>query len=204
MKIEKTFIISLPGRLDRLIPLIDYLKSIGFDYSVVSAIKNSDGRKGLILTIEKLFGDILKEDGDIFLILEDDCKFLTNPIDTIEKCFEQLSDDFDMLFLGCNLWQNKVEKYSENLILLQDAYALHSVIYSRNGMAKILGAIHEMKDVVPLDVLIKEKVMVENKCFCSIPMITTQIDSYSDIEKRNTKYSKFLEERFAEKTKHLQ
>lgn len=209
--IDRTYIISLPDRLtDRLIPLIDYLKSIDLDYSVFLAIKDRDGKRGLIFSIEKLFTEILKEhfnlEQPIFLILEDDCKFLSDPREVIKKCLQQLPKDFDMLFLGCNLWQNHVYKYRDNLIKLDDAYATQSIIYSKKGIEKVLNVIHEFEKneiIIPYDVLIKEFIMPDGKCFCSFPNLTTQLNGFSDIEQKEVKYSKFLEHRFTEQTKHL-
>lgn len=204
MKIEKTFIVSLPNRLfDRLIPLIDYVKEIDLDYFVVSAIKKDNGKVGLIKTVYKLFSDCIDLGLRNILVLEDDCRFLINPIETINKCFEQLPEDYDMLYLSCNLWQNHVYKYSENLIQLEDAYTTHCVIYSESGIRKVLEAINENNDLLPLDVLIKEKIMPDKKCFCSFPILAKQMDSFSDIENKEVKYSRFIEDRFEEKTKHL-
>lgn len=204
MNISKTFIISLPHRLtDRLIPLIDYLKSIGLDYFVHGAIKDNDGRKGLVETIKQLFNESINQKLEIIMVLEDDCSFIENPKNIIDRCLGQLPQDFDMCSLGCNLWQSHVYKYSENLIQLSDAYATHAVIYSKSGMDKILKAINENNPFLPLDVLIKERIMLDGKCFCSLPMAATQIISYSDIENKITNWGKVLQERFKEKTAHL-
>lgn len=209
MKIEKTFILSLPSRLvDRLIPLIDYLKSIDLDYFVWGAFKECDGRVGLIKTIKSLFTDVLKTDIQIVLVLEDDCFFLQNPIGIIDKCLQQLPADFDLCYLGCNLWQDQIHKYSDNLLQVTDVYGTQSIIYSRAGIQKILDVINEieiniMQPVIPYDVIIKEKIMSDGKCFCSFPNLTTQTVSYSDIENKVTDWSRVLETRFLEKTKHL-
>lgn len=205
MKIDKTFIISLPHRLtDRLVPLIDYLKGIGLDYHTYSAIRNNDGRLGLIKTIQRLFAELVSNKYDhTFLVLEDDCRFLINPIETIKKCFKQLPEDWDCLSLGCNLWQSHVYKYSENLIQLSDSYSTHSIVYSKIGMVKVLNAIETMTGVVPLDVLIKERVMQDNKCFCTFPILTTQCEGFSDIENKIVNYNSIIEKRFADRTAHL-
>lgn len=209
MKIEKTFIISLPFRLvDRLIPLIDYLKSIELDYFVWGAFKQCDGRVGLIKTIKSLFTDVLKTDKQVILVLEDDCFFLQNPIGIIDKCLQQLPEDFDLCYLGCNLWQENIHKHSDNLLQVTDVYGTQSIIYSRTGMQKIVDAIIEietdiMQPIKPYDVIIKEKIMPDGKCFCSFPNLTSQIVSHSDIENKVTDWRRVLETRFTEKTAHL-
>ncbi len=204
MNIDKTFIINLVPRIDRLIPLIDNLKELGFDYWPFHATKHKVGWIGLLHTMRQLIKQVILETPfTCVLILEDDARFIINPTETIEKCLVQLPEDFDLLFLGCNLWQSHVYKYSDNLIQLSDAYATHAIVYSRKGLEKVLMAIEDNLDGVPFDILLKNKLMPDGKCFCSFPLLATQITSYSDIENKVTDWSRVLEVRFKEKTAHL-
>lgn len=191
---------------DRLIPLIDHLEQLEFDYSVFKATKMNDGKLGLIVTVSDLFRQLLEDTSwEYKFIAEDDMRFIIdNPKVIIEKCLMQLPDEWDMLYLGCNLWQPLIHKHSQNLIQVSDVYALHSVIYSRAGMKKVLDSINEMVNIIPLDVLIKEKVLPDGKSYCSLPMLTKQIESYSNIENRIVNWEKVLQNRFNERTKHLQ
>lgn len=206
MKIDKTFILSLSERkTDRLLPLIEHLKEMEWDnYEVVEATKLSDGKLGLIISVAHLLRQLIyNEEISCVLICEDDFRFLQPAQEIIDKCLEQVGEDFDLIYLGCNLWQTEVKLFSENLIQLNDAYALHSVIYSKSGMKKVLKAIEEMLVTIPLDVLIKDKVLPDGKSFCAFPILTTQISGQSDIEKKFVDWSKVLQDRFNEKTKHL-
>jgi hypothetical protein len=200
-------VISLEERFtDRIIPLIEHLEGFGFDYTVFKATKLDDGKLGLIVTVADLFRQLLLDESwDYKFIAEDDMRFIVdNPKEIIEKCLEQLPGDFDILYLGCNLWQSIIHKYSSNLIKVEDVFALHSCIYSRTGMQKVLDAIHSMVTIIPLDVLIKEKILPSGKCFCSLPMLTKQISGYSNIENKIVDYDRILQNRFNERTKHLQ
>lgn len=206
MKIDKTFIISLRDRYeDRLVPLINHLQELDFkDYYIYAATKNEIGALGLLETMYSLLSECLTAGLNNVLICEDDLVFIKpHPNEIIEKCLEQLPDNYDCLFLGCNLWQTIVYKYSPNLIQLYDSYATQSVLYSKSAMIKIVKAIEEMKGIVPLDILIKEKIMPDGNTYCAFPNLTSQINSYSDIERKYIDYSKILEERFEERTKHL-
>ncbi len=203
-----TFIISLKERLiTRLIPLIDYVKSIGLDYSVHPATKDDDGRRGLILSIQQLLYKCVEENLECILVLEDDCKFIRdNTMEIVDKCLEQLPEDYDMLFLGCFLTQKLIHKYSENLLQLSEARATQSIIYSKKGMIKLLKALENprgSRTVVPLDDVIQQKIMRDKKTFCSFPNLTSQHSGFSDIEKKSVSYSKWLEENFTKKTAHL-
>lgn len=204
--IDKTFILSLRNRYaDRLVPLINHLQELDFkDYKIYEAIKDEIGAFGLIRTIYNLFTESLCNGLENILVLEDDVIFLKPDINSrIESLLKQLPETYDCLFFGCNLWQTIVYKYSPNLIQLYDAYGTQSVLYSKSGMGKIVKAIEEMKGVVPLDILIKEKVMPDGNVFCAFPSLTSQIVSYSDIENKVIDWSKILELRFEERTKHL-
>lgn len=206
MKIDKIFIISLEERKeDRLMPLLFKLHELGFEnYTVCRAIKNKNGALGLIETIKKLFTECVEQGLENILVFEDDVSFITDNIkDKINVCLSQAPEDFDCIYLGCNLWQNVVFNYSPNLIQLYDAYGLQSVIYSRKAMAKIIEAIDNMKAFVPLDVLIQNRLMAHAKCFCSYPALTSQIVSYSNIQNKVQDWGKVLHDRFIEKTKHL-
>lgn len=206
MKIQKTVIISLPERKeDRLIPLQAHIKEFNWlNYEVYEAVKLSDGKLGLIVSVADILSKLL-EDKEIscVLVCEDDFRFLQEPNEIVEKCLGQLPSNFDLCYLGCNLWQTHIHKYSQNLIQVDDVYALQSVIYSRSGMEKVLRAIRGMDKTIPLDVLIKEKVLCDGNCYCSFPILTTQIKGKSDIEGKIKDWSRVLQDRFYERTKHL-
>ena len=206
MRIDKTFIISLPERKeDRLIPLLFKLHELGFeDYKVWAATKDKNGALGLIKTIEKLFTECIESGYENVLVFEDDVHFLRDDImKQIEVCADQLPSDYECLYLGCNLWQNVNFLHSPNLIPLYDSYALQSVIYSKRAMIKIIESIDNMKAFVPLDVLIQNRLMPHGKCFAAFPNLTSQIVSFSNIQNKIQDWQNVLETRFTERTKHL-
>lgn len=206
MRIDKTFIISLPERKeDRLIPLLFKLHELGFeDYKIYAATKDKNGALGLIHTIKKLFKECIELGLENVLVFEDDVYFLRDDIiKQIDICTEQLPTDYECLYLGCNLWQNVNFLHSPNLIPLYDSYALQSVIYSKQAMIKIVESIDNMKAFVPLDVLIQNRLMPHGKCFASFPNLTSQIVSFSNIQNKIQDWQNVLETRFTERTKHL-
>jgi len=218
IKINNIFILSLKERhKDRLVPLIYKLYELDIKhFRDYTAIKNDNGALGLLKTVENLFTECLnnsfafdkyfnqKNTYENILVFEDDVSFLRNDFnEQVEKVLEQLPLDYDCCFLGCNLFQTIIYKYSPNLLQLYDAFGLQSVIYSRKGMEKILEAIKEMETFIPLDVLIQKKIMPDGKCYCSFPSLTSQIVSYSDIENKVMDWRNVLETRFNERTKHL-
>lgn len=210
MIINSTFLLNLESRPDRLEHSRLELKKHGINYTLIKSIKFDNGRLGLIYTMKRLFEDCLSNGYENILVMEDDVLFLVKEVKrSIYWCVDQLPNDYDMLLVGCNLFQNDVELYSENLIKVTGACATHCIIYSKNGVKKALTEINnqldnvEIEKIIPLDMIYVDKIQKDGKCFCCYPMIATQINGVSDIENRYVDYNRFLTSRFAEKTKHL-
>jgi hypothetical protein len=205
MKSIDVIIVSLPERLnDRLVILKDFLYKEDIQFVIVDAIKKDNGAEGLIETMKKVYQMCLEAKFEKVLILEDDCKFIVDkPFEFIEKCMLQLPEKWDLLYLGCNLFQTNVELYTPNLIQVVGAWALHACIYSRKGIEKSLRAIEERKDNSPLDTLIVEKVQLDGNCFAAYPMLCSQRKGFSNIENKNVDYSNLLLNRFNDRTKNI-
>lgn len=198
----RTFVINLPERTDRKKSVAKEMDRVKLGYRFWRAITHpSGGVIGLIETMKYLLEHCIANDYDKVLILEDDVRFLETRI-FVDKCISQLPDDFDLMYLGCNLAQNKVELFSPNLIRVDSAYATHAILYSNSGVKKVYEFLKRGSDS-PLDVQIVHGVQVDGNCYACYPMAVTQVDSYSDIEKRNIQYRQLLEDRFDQKTQHL-
>lgn len=202
MRIEKTYIVNLEERIDRLVPLIDKLKSINFPYWVFKAEKNKDGKLGLLHTMKKLLSEALLEGHKIILVLEDDIKFLTDDMLCVQLYMEQLPEKWDCLYLGINLFEDNVKLFSSNLIKIKSGYSSHAIVYHRRGMMKILQAILD-NETLPYDELLVKYVQPLGNCYCTFPMVFSQHSGYSDIENKEVNYEKYLDNRFKEKTAHL-
>lgn len=165
-----------------------------------SAIRESDGRVGIIksnLAIVKL----AKEKGlKNVLVFEDDVTFIVqNPQEILTKSIEQVGKlEWSLFYLGANTHE-KLIKIKPNLILLKNAFAVHSMAYSHKVYDSFikkyegLNKISTMEDI--LDVYLARVYQHKYVCLMVNPMMTTQMNSYSDIEKRVVNYD-FIEERF--------
>lgn len=200
----KVFMVGLPDRQDRRKHIVAELLKHGFEYNTWSAIKMEDGAQGLVETMKHLLEYAIDHNIERILVIEDDAKFLVdNPKLVITACLSQLPDDFDCCYFGVTLLQNKPTLYSANLIQLTNGLATHCIMYSKQGMVKLLAAIKDSPGI-QLDKIIRDKIMVpDGKCFASFPILATQIDSYSDIQKSEMKYARHIEDQFYEKTKYL-
>jgi len=208
---DEIYCINLDHRTDRWEHAKKEFDSVGLLDKVkrFSAIKENDGRVGVIksnLAIVKMAKDKgLKN----VLIFEDDVHFLNNPVDSLEKAISQIGNlDWWLFYLGANTHEplQFFSKSRPNLLILKNAYAVHSMAYSKNAYDFFirkyegLDKINEFGDI--LDVFLANYFQRKNLCLVVNPMIATQMDDYSDIEKRNVNQG-YIEDRFKNNTSHL-
>ena len=165
-----------------------------------SAIRDEDGRIGIIksnLAIVKMAKEKKLKN---VLVFEDDFEFIVdNPQKVLQDTINQIGNNkWYLFYLGANTHQ-KLLKIKPNLILLKNAFAVHSMTYS-NLMYDIfirkydgIKTIKNFNDI--LDVYLAQQIQEKYICLMTNPMMTTQMNSYSDIEKRVVNYD-FIEERY--------
>lgn len=194
--------INLPYREDRRRLVTAELERFGqYDYSFWSATHRENGVVGLLDTMRSVFRHCIEQDFPSVMILEDDVKFIED-IAFAEKSLMDVPVGFDMLYLGCNLSQEKVDLFCPGLIKLTGAYATHAIIYSRAGMRKALTMLENFS-CSPYDVQLVHGIQTDGNCYGVMPMVATQGKSFSDITKTETDYAPFLEQRFEKKTQSL-
>lgn len=176
-KIGQFYIITLEKRKERRADMLHTVNYLGIPYRFWRGIEREDGAKGLKETMMHLFNYALANDMEYLGVLEDDCEFLYQPHELINRCLEQLPEDAQLLYLGGNLIAPPT-RYSENLLKVQAVYATHSVIYSRDAIERILPLL-DSED--PFDIILyKEIQKLGNSYFC-YPMLTSQRKGVSDI-----------------------
>lgn len=195
-----TLIVSLKEREDRRANVFKEFSAVGVPpvFSVWYATKDEDGRQGLIKTMREIFANRLSSDDQTpLLIFEDDMKII-NPgyQKNLAKCLSQLPPDFDLMYLGCNL-SGFCIRYSDNLISASGMFSSHAILYSRAAMESILP---DLEGASTYDGALVEGIQQRGKCFCTYPMLVSQTDGYSDIMKKEVRYQRFLEDRFARRT----
>lgn len=199
---EEIYCINLDERTDRWEHSKSEFEKVGILDKVkrFSAIKDNDGRVGIIksnLAIVK----IAKEKGlKNVLVFEDDVKFIiNNSQEVLEKSIGQIGElNWSLFYLGANT-HNKLIKIKPNLILLKNAFAVHSMAYNEKVYDSFikkyegLDKINNFDDI--LDVFFAQYYQEKQICLMVNPMMTTQMNDYSDIEKREVNQN-FIEERF--------
>lgn len=205
---SEIYCINLDHRTDRWLQCQQEFEKLGILDRVqrFSAIKNDDGRVGVIqsnLAIVKLAKQKKLEN---VLVFEDDVKFIHNANDTLDyldKAIKQIKLSWQLFYLGANT-HTKLIKITPNLIYLKNAFAVHSMAYHKTIYDKFINYAEEIKQIRSqsniLDVWLANDVQAKQIALMVNPILTTQRESYSDIERRNVKYD-FIEERFKQNIK---
>ncbi len=205
---DEIYCINLDYRTDRWEHAQKEFEKVGILKRVkrFSAIKEDDGRVGIIksnLAIVKM----AKSKGlNNVLVFEDDVKFIVdNPEKYLKKAIAQIGNlDWALFYLGANTHE-KLIKIKPNLLLLKNAYSVHSMAYNKKIYNKFirkykkLNFIKKHQDI--LDVFLAAKIQSKQVCLMVNPMLTTQMSDYSDIEKKKVNQS-YIEERFKKNIKN--
>lgn len=75
-------------------------------------------------------------DSENLLLLEDDCIF--RPLDHLEAAIAELSEPWDVLYLGANLSNGSPERFSEHLFRVRAAWTTHAICFHRRVVAQLL------------------------------------------------------------------
>lgn len=205
--IDKAIVINLPHRTDRLEEIKrEFALNKMKEPEVFTAHKDDNGAKGAFMTFMDVFHYCFVQQFNRVAIFEDDAQFVVNTeilSKTVEGALNDLNGkSFDIIYLGVNTHQPFEKFEGKNILKVNNGFALHGAIYSKEGIVKILKKISPVWENKPIDVLIAEHIQSENKCYCTYPLLVTQRPSYSDIEEDDVNYD-YIEYRFRDNVKHL-
>lgn len=193
---SRIVLINLASRPDRLVESSLELKRHKIPFEVVSAIKNENGQQGISDTLRELFVESLEFGNSPLLVFEDDVRMVVEPEEferVMDLALLELPSHWDILYLGANLPSPQVvSEFSAHLLRTKRALALHAVAYSRRGMEEILS----LPATVPIDLQIADWVNPNGGSFVTYPLLCTQKEGFSDIEKRRTSYTHYIEDRY--------
>ena len=199
---SEVYVINLESRVDRRMEMQAELDRCGIPFTFFEATKDDNGVKGLVETMKRLFRHCLEKNQQRVIILEDDASFLVgDPVSFLKEVIPQIPKDFQLFHLGLNLLAPP-KRISENVLKIVDCYSTHAIAYSKSGMEVCL----EMLEAVPLapfDIFIREHLLPRGACFCTFPMLATQRESYSDIEKSYPPWGKLMAMTYAQMTRNI-
>jgi hypothetical protein len=80
--------------------------------------------------------EFFESDTQRLLFLEDDCVF--NQHDHLQVAINQLPADWDIIYFGCNIQDEKPVKISDNLFKIKGAFTTHCIGYNKKCIPFIL------------------------------------------------------------------
>lgn len=178
----KTYVINLEHRKDRIEEIsvpFDWERFPATDGSIFDfeSSKRMRGHLGCWDSHKRLIGQIQGENNGITLILEDDCLFVRQDLETY---LAELPEDWDLLYLG-GINQDAPEQYSEHLDFAKNILQTHAYIVRDKFIPTLLNTLtnHRWK----VDIVFSEAIKRGNCFICNPPMVI-QRESYSDITHR--------------------
>jgi hypothetical protein len=196
----KTFIITgSPAREENR----EFLSTLFPDAKKVRASMFPENpRFGLFVTMFNLFASLTDYDGPV-LVLEDDA----HPTDsyTTDWLTSPLPENFNMVYLGYNLHRQAIAKSGSMYVPVNSCsvVALHSVIYSKEGREQCMDVLRSNSSMcasdngTPVDVVFDA--YIDNR-YIHRDLLFTQLPGFSDIEKTQVDYRRYLEN---QRTKNL-
>ena len=166
------YVINLDHRKDKWKASINEL-SPHFNIERVSAIKHEWGWLGLWQTFKKIFQEC---QGDV-LIFEDDATYRGSYPDLI-NCVNDLPANWDMLMLGANIKDSRLDRISKRLVRTYGSWTTHGILYSYS-FAKEMA---ELDLTIPIDEHFRTIVHPKGNSYICVPFLSYQRPSQSDIE----------------------
>jgi len=199
---SEIYCINLDHRTDRWEQAQNEFEKLNIKDRVIrfSAIKEEDGRLGIIKSNLEIIKLAKKKKLNNVLIFEDDIKFINEnkPLENLKNAIDQIKIPWQLFYLGANT-HTKLTKLTPNLIYLKNAFAAHSLAYHNSIFDKFINYAENIKSIKKqndiLDVWLANDVQNKQIALMVNPILTTQRESYSDIEKQNVKYD-FIIDRF--------
>lgn len=199
---DEIYCINLDHRVDRWQHAQEEFKKVDILDRIqrFSAIKHTDGRIGLIQSNLEIIKKAKEKKLNNVLIFEDDFEFLVqNPLEVLQTSLDQAKGiNWHLFYLGANTHE-KLIKFKPNLILLKNAFATHSLAYSKLAYDHYINKYDKIQSIKVfgdiLDVFCAQYFQDKFICLMPNPMMTTQMNSFSDIEGSFVNYN-FIEERF--------
>ena len=199
--IEHAFYINLDSRPDRKQYMEDHLKTVGIRADRFKAVKLTNGALGCSMSHLKLLELAKSKNWDSILIMEDDIKFLNQPIFTQQlNRFLHMHKDFDVLLIAGNNVPPftkiddtciKVTRCQTTTGYLVNNHYFDTLIHNfREGITNLMKT--PEKHVLYAIDKYWFRLQERDTWYLIIPLTVTQREDYSDIEKRITNYSRSM------------
>lgn len=136
----------------------------------------------------KDFLNLLKCKRGNIVFFEDDFELTNGWEEVLQKAWNDLPSDFDLLYFGANLTKSP-KRATENLVRVRGAWCLHAAVLSEKFVNYIL-RFYEYPRCGVIDEWLRNQAD-SKKFYMTYPMIAYQRKSYSDYQKKEVDYNIF-------------
>lgn len=200
--LDNTYLINLRKREDRLLKSTEILEDYDIPYSLVRAIDDEQGARGLRDTMLSIFQEAIEKGYKNIWVMEDDIKMVTDKFwfhETMKEAVKQLPENYHLLYLGGQPTNGYPCFYAPNLLPAQKYFATHSVIYSQQGIKEILGRSMSY----PIDNWLVDEIQILGHCYAVHPLLCSQRADVSDIGGQFIDWSPFIEAKHEQKVNEI-
>lgn len=194
--IQQVFVVSLENEVgrNRMNLLAPHLEEFGIEYIKLSATEHENGVIGLLESMKRLFDICIDRKLDNVLVLEDDTRFVVNPVNFLDEVLHQMPKDYHCLFLACTLL-SRPERIAPNILRIGSSYCTNAIVYSAEAMRMIIPMI-EKNPTQAYDVTLMKNLQPDGKCYATLPQMCFQRTGYSSIEKREMNWELYQRDAF--------
>ncbi len=175
----KCKIVHQVSRPDRMMKIPEEMAKMFLEYDIYHAV-DPPGLTNRAMCCSCSHIDALRGETGLLLVCEDDVTFLDQCREVFNRAFEQLPEDWDMLYLGGNIHE-PAERYSENLFRIKmGVHCNHAILYSEKARSTILSTYNVWESGYEAYdhwlYMVGQGMM---NCFMCSPMIAYQRPGYS-------------------------
>lgn len=198
---DAIYLINLESSSERLINAVRQLHMYEVPVQVFEATFNENGIIGLRNSMIRLFQECLERNYQNVLVLEDDFLVIGDINTYMPLCLEQLPSNYDLLFLGGYIIRPFLRKHSENILVLDKILTTHAIAYSKKTIEFLLPLFSKQSenplDKTPIDMVILNRVVSNGNSYITYPLLISQMNGYSYIQKQEINYEKYIEKEYA-------
>lgn len=195
--IDKIYCINLERREDRRKEAEAEFQKFNLDFEFFKGVDGHSlnikggikpGHIGCVMSHLNLYKHLKEQEGDIFMITEDDVVFADNFIDFYLDRIKNVPNDWHLLYFGGNHNSLSLNIVSPNIHRLQKTYTTHCYVVKKCYLDLLINEF-DNKDIFNSEVDVHlSKIQTKVPCYGFTPSIAWQRDGFSDIEMRNVEY----------------
>lgn len=203
-KIDNTYLINLPSRIDRLAMAADQCRRVNIPFQVVPALDGSrlnvelksynlfdelywnKGAYGLCLTTIGIIKDAMDKGYENIMILEDDVLF--NPMinEVVDRYWDTIPSDYQMIMIGAHHCINP-EFLNRCIVRCKFSVNLHAYVVNKSVYEYYLRLLEQKNK--PIDLMTSEDIQPLNKTYgfylnSDFQGLAYQRKSFSNIQDR--------------------